>query len=482
MAKKLALGLDLGTSGVDVLAVDEDGLVIAESHASYPLLTPQPGWTEQRSEDWWQGVLKALKTLREKLPEAEIIALGLTGQMHGMVALDAQGEAVRPALLWNDQRTGDYIAEIEAAIPRKDLIQRTGNPAITGFQLAKVLWLRGEEPENFARTRHILLPKDFIGYKLTGNMAAEPADASGSNCYNLLKRDWDHDILTTLKLNPNLYPQVARSHDVVGRLKPDIAQETGLPSDLPIIAGAGDNAAAGIGLGLSSANLQRGSVSLGTSGVIFAPLKEPTPDPEGRVHLFAHGDGGFNLLAVTLSAAGSLQWFHDTLSPDTPFELLNQEASQSPVGSRGLCFKPYLAGERTPHMNPHLRGSWHGLSLAANRGDIVRSIMEGVACSLREGLDLIKPLNPLTELLTTGGGSKSPLWMDIMTNTLALPLHSPKAELGAAYGAALLAFQGVGLTEEAVKLAKVDIARRYEPNQGFQADYENLYKRYQALI
>ena len=309
----LALGVDLGTSGVRVLAVDETGRVVAEGTRSYPLLTPRPGWTEQNPEDWSDETVTALRELTAKLDGHELVALGLSGQMHGMVPLDAHGEVIRPAILWNDQRTGSGVAELEAAVPRETLVARTGNPAITGFQLPKLLWLRQQEPENFARTRHVLLPKDYLGFRLTGVMAAEPTDASGTNCFEITQKVWDAEVLGALGLSAELFPQLVSSPDVVGKLTGDLAKETGLPEGLPVVAGAGDNAAAAIGLGLSSLTPGVGSVSLGTSGVVFAPLDAPTPDPEGRVHLFCHADGGYNLLGVTLAAAGSLQWYRDTL-------------------------------------------------------------------------------------------------------------------------------------------------------------------------
>jgi len=361
---EVALGLDLGTSGVRILAVTTEGTTVAEINRSYPLLTPQPGWTEQDPSDWKQESLLGLKDMVAKLGDGySIVALGLSGQMHGMVPLDANGEVIRHALLWNDQRTGDAVKTMEAKVPREQFIQSTGNPAITGFHAPKIVWLQKAEPENFDKLRHSLLPKDYLGYVLTGEMVAEPSDASGSNCF------------------------VIASHEQTGTLTAEMAKATDLPEGLPVIAGGGDNAAAAIGLGLSSSDTTLGTLSLGTSGVIFAPLKEAKPDPEGRVHLFCHADGGYNLLGVTLSAAGSFQWYHDTFAENHSFNYLTGLASTSEIGSNGVCFKPYLSGERTPHMNPDLRGSWTGLSLATNQADIVRSVLEGVAFSMADALD-----------------------------------------------------------------------------------------------
>jgi xylulokinase len=475
----LTLGLDLGTSGVRALAVDDAGAVVAESTRSYPLLTPQPGWTEQRPEDWLAAVLEALTELGDRVAGREIAALGLSGQMHGMVPLGAQGEVIRPALLWNDQRTGAAVAEINDALPQETLIARTGNPAITGFLLPKVLWLRQAEPERFARLRQVLLPKDYLGFRLTCVMAAEPTDASGSNCFNLAHKVWDTEVLGAVGLSPALFAELLPSHGVVGGLTRALAAQTGLPEGLPVVAGAGDNAAAAIGSGLSSLTPGLGSVSLGTSGVIFAPLAAPTPDPEGRVHLFCHADGGYHLLGVTLAAAGSLGWYRDTFAPGEPFDALTARAAGSRAGANGVTFKPYLAGERTPHLNPDLRGSWTGLSLATTQEDVVRSVLEGVAFSLRDALDLITPLAPLERALATGGGAASDLWLQLVADVLELPLARPSQNQGAAYGAALLAWQGVGQVERAASLAQREHGALFAPKE--TGAYGEALHRYRSV-
>ncbi|MEM7736585.1 MAG: xylulokinase [Deinococcota bacterium] len=442
--RTIALGLDVGTSGARVLAVDDSGAVIAETTQSHPLLTPQPGWTEQNPSDWWQASCQALQEMMSKLSEHTVVGIGMAGQMHGMTPLDAHGEVVRPAMLWNDQRTGDAVTSIDQAVGRSTLIERGGNPAITGFQLPKLVWLRDSEPDAFAKTRHVLFPKDYITYKLTGEMIAEPADASGSNCFHLASKRWDAEVLGAVGVDTSLFPEVLASHDVAGKVTADAAAASGLPEGLPVIAGAGDNASAAFGLGLSKDNLSLGSLSLGTSGVIFAPLETATPDPDGRVHLFCHADGGYNLLGVTLAAAGSFQWYRDTFYPERSFDDLTQLAQTSQPGAGGVTFKPYLAGERTPHMNPDLRGSWTGLSLATTQADVVRAVLEGVAYSLRDTLDVIRPLANVTELLTTGGGSTSDFWLQIVSDVLETPLKQPQFNQGVAYGAALLAFWGSG--------------------------------------
>ncbi len=478
MESTVTLGLDLGTTGVRVVAVDASSQLVAESTRSYPLLTPQPGWTEQSPRDWVRASLEALREVAGRL-ESPVSALGLSVQMHGLAPLDARGEVIRPAILWNDQRTGEAVREIEATVPREVLIGCTGNAAVTGFQLAKLLWLRRVEPESFSRLRHALLPKDYLGYALTGEQVTEPSDASGTNCFNLAEKDWDEKILSAVAVDVRLFPSVKVSSEIVGCLTAEAAEAAGLPAGLPVVAGAGDNAAAAIGLGLSSRTPGLGSLSLGTSGVIFAPLKAPTPDPQGRVHLFCHADGGYHLLGVTLAAAGSLQWYRDTFAPGQSFAEFSDLAGSSPPGANGVTFRPYLSGERTPHLNPDLRASFTGLSLATKPADMVRAVLEGVAFSLRDALDVITPLSPLERLLATGGGAKSPVWLQLLADVLQLPLEKTRWDQGAAYGAALLAMQGVGMVTEAAEATALEVTSCLTP--GEFAPYREPLARYRDL-
>lgn len=447
---EVTIGLDLGTSGLKAVALTSAGELVAEASQTYPLLTPQPGWTEQRPQDWAQALISVLQDLTQKLLVAKAVplALGLSGQMHGAVFLDGQGEVLRPAPLWNDQRTAEAVAEIERTIPRADLVARTGNRAVTGFQLPKLLWLRRAEPEVFARTRYVLLPKDYLGFLLTGQRRTEPSDASGVGALNLGAKAWDAEILAALKLPVELFPEVIDSWDVVGTVQPEWARLTGLPSGLPVVAGGGDNAAAGIALGLTASRPSIGSVSLGTSGVVFVPLSAPLPDPEGRVHLFAHADGGYNLLGVTLSCAGALHWLRDQLAPEASFETLLTEAAGVPDGADGVTFLPYLSGERSPHMNPDLRAAWTGLSLAHGRPHLVRALLEGTACALSATYDVMRPLSRVTSLLATGGGARSDFWLGLVSGALGLPVTHTPYEPGAAQGAALLALPAAGLATD----------------------------------
>lgn len=477
----LVIGLDLGTGGVRAIAVDLHGQLMAQTTKSYPLFTPQPGWTEQNPADWVEASLKALSDIAQQLSEHRAIALGLSGQMHGMIPLDAEGHVIRPAILWNDQRTGKAVEAIESTISRQELIQRTGNPAITGFQLPKLVWLRTEEPQAYAQVQQILLPKDYLGYVLTGVAVTEPSDASGTGCLNLANRQWDSDILNALKMNPAWFPPVVESTAISGRLKPEIAAHVGLPAGLPVIAGGGDNAAAAIGLGISASNLNRGSLSIGTSGVIFAPLEHPIPDPEGRVHLFCHADGGYHLLGVTLAAGGSLRWYRDTIAPQIAFADLMQLAERSQPGARGVLFLPHLAGERSPHLDPETRGAWVNLALAHSQADLIRAVLEGVAFSLREALDIIHNITPMKQLLATGGGARSSVWLKILADILQTELIAPKAEEGAAYGAVILAMVGVGVYSnlEAAFQILPQAEDVVQPQKNLI--YESAFQKYQQL-
>jgi xylulokinase len=401
--------------------------------------------------------------------------------MHGMVPLDAEGRVIRPAILWNDQRTGKAVEEIEAAIPRHELIQRTGNPAITGFQLPKLVWLRTEEPQAYALLRQSLLPKDYLAFVLTGERVTEPSDASGIGCLNLASRQWDTDILNALNISPDLFPSVVESTAIAGKLKSDIAARVGLPAGLPIVAGGGDNAAAAVGLGISSSHLNRGSLSIGTSGVIFAPCDRPIPDPEGRVHLFCHVDGGYHLLGVTLAAGGSLRWYRDTFAPQIAYTELMDMAENSLPGARGILCLPHLAGERSPHLDPDARGAWVNLSLAHTQADLIRAVLEGVAFSLRAALEVINEITPVHQLLATGGGARSSIWLQILADVLQTELIAPRAEEGAAYGAAILAMVGVGA------FPNLEAAFKMLPKEGkivqpqVNAMYDAAFQRYKIL-
>ena len=477
----VAIGLDLGTGGVRVLAVDLQGQIIAQATRSYPLFTPQPGWTEQNPSDWVEASLSALSDVTGQLDGHRALALGLSGQMHGMVALNAEGRVIRPAILWNDQRTGKAVAAIEATISRQELIGRTGNPMTTGFQLPKLVWLRTEEPQAYAQLQHCLLPKDYLGYVLTSELVTDPSVACGVGCLNRASRQWDTDILNALNISPALFPCVVESCAISGRLKSEIATRVGLPAGLPVVAGGSDSAAAAIALGISSIHLGRGSLGIGTSGVIFIPIAHPSPAREGRVHLFSHVDGGYYLLGVTLAAGGSLRWYRDTFAKNHSYTDLMDLANRSLPGASGVLFLPHLSGERSPHLDPDTRGAWVNLSLAHTQADLIRAVLEGVAFSLRAALEVISQIAPVHQLLATGGGARSGVWLRILADVLQTELITPCSEQGAALGAAILAMVGVGAypnLEAAFKMLPQE-CKVVQP----QANpvYEAAFKRYSLL-
>ncbi|MBX3143581.1 MAG: xylulokinase [Trueperaceae bacterium] len=459
----VALGIDLGTSSVGVVALDSAGTVVARADNPVPLHTPRAGWTEQDPADWTSAAEAGMRAVGAAIDPTRVAVIGLSGQMHGMVALDGEGRVVHPAILWNDGRTADQVAAIERVVGRDPVVRRTGNRPVPGFQLPKVLWLRDNLPEVFARVEHVLFPKDYLGMHLTGRRYAEPSDASGSGCFDLAAREWDAGILGALDLAPNLWPELVHSHEIVGELHSGLASRVGLPAGTPVVAGAGDNAAAAAALGLGSTGpTVVGSVSLGTSGVVQVPAAAPEGDPEGRVHLFADAFGDYLMLGVTLAAAGSLRWYRDTFAPGVGYQELMARAAASAPGANGVTFVPYLAGERTPHMRSDLRASFNGLSLATTDGDMVRAVIEGVAYALRDALDVMRPVLATSpqRFLATGGGAVSDLWLQTIATLYGTPIGRPidarggAYEVGAAEGAAVLAWRGLGVT--------VDTAPRHE--------------------
>lgn len=425
------LGLDIGTSGARAIAV-EDGAIVAEATATFPLSTPRPGWAEQDPEHWWQATRAVLGRVATEC-EGEIGGLGLTGQMHGAVFLDAGDAVIRPAMLWNDQRTASQCAEIEAALGDR-LTAIAGNPALTGFQAPKILWLREHEPDAYARVHGVLLPKDFIRLRLTGERATDMSDASGTLLLDVGARAWSDEILAALEIDRAWLPDTFEGPEQTGELRAGVAEDLGLPAGLPVVAGAGDNAAAAIGSGITAPGTLL--VSLGTSGVLFAAAEGFRPDPSGRVHAFAHAlPDLWHLMAVTLSAGGSLSWWADVVGA-TPGALAEQAAPDA----RGLIFLPYLTGERTPHLDPDARGGFVGLTLRHGRAEMTRAILEGVAFALRDGLEIIDELGTAApEVRAVGGGSKSSVWCQILADVFERPIVRATVDEGPAYGAALLA-------------------------------------------
>jgi xylulokinase len=466
---RAAIGLDVGTTAVKALAVDESGSVVARAEAGYPLSTPHPGWAEQDPHDWWRAAEEALAALGVR----EVAGIGLSGQMHGLVALDSADEVIRPAILWNDGRTAAECEEIERRVGLGELIALTGNRAMTGFTAPKLLWLRRHEPESYARIARVLLPKDYVRLRLCGEHAIDVADASGTLLLDVAKRRWSDAVLDALELDAGWLPRLLESPEVSGAT----------PDGVPVAAGAGDQAAGALGVGVDRPGPL--SIALGTSGVVFAALPGFAADAEARVHAFCHAvPGGWHAMGVMLSAAGSLRWLRDVAAPGIGFGELVAEAERWEPGAEGLTFLPYLAGERTPHNDPYARGSFTGLSLRHDRGALVRAVLEGVAYGLRDSLDLLRDLGVEPgRARVSGGGARSELWLRIVASVLELPLERPVVEEGAAYGAALLGgvAGGVWPDVEAAVAACVRGRGEIEPDPEWVAAYADERKRFQAL-
>jgi xylulokinase len=464
------VGIDVGTTGVKAIAISPAGEVLAQAEHGYPLSTPQPGWSEQDPEDWWRASETALAEVSQG---RDVWGVGLSGQMHGLVVLDGGGKVIRPAMLWNDQRTGAECAEIEERVGLTRLIELTGNRALTGFTAPKLLWLRRHEPDAFARIRRVLLPKDYVRLRLTGEHATDVADASGTLLLDVAARRWSDAVLDALELEPGWLPRLLESPDISGHTADGI----------PVAAGAGDQPAAALGVGIDTPG--RLSVVLGTSGVVLAVLPAYRADPEARVHAFCHAvPGAWQVMGVMLSAAGSLQWLHDAIARDVAYEALAEEAAGWGPGVEGLMFLPYLAGERTPHADPFARGAFVGLELRHDRGALVRAVLEGVAYGLRDSLELLRDLGVVSVVgRASGGGARSRLWLEIVSSTLGIPLELTAVEEGSAFGAALLGGVAGGAfsdVHEAVSRC-VRVRTTVDPNSEWTRVYEDRYPRYRSL-
>lgn len=465
------VGIDVGTSGVKGLAVGPDGDVIARAEAEYPLSTPRPGWAEQDPEDWWQATQRVLAELRAAAGQPA--GIGLSGQMHGLVALDQAGRVLRPAILWNDQRTGAECREIEQTVGLERLIALTGNRALPGFTAPKLIWLRRHEPETYRRIARIALPKDYVRLRLCGEHATDVSDASGTLLLDVAHRRWSPEVLEALALEPGWLPGAWESPVVSGHTADGV----------PVAAGAGDQAAGALGVGVDRTGPV--SVVLGTSGVVFAALEAFAADRQARVHAFCHAvPGAWHAMGVMLSAAGSLRWLRAALGGGTPYDELTAEAGRWPPGCEGLTFLPYLAGERTPHADPDARGAFVGLELRHDRGALVRAVLEGVAYGLRDSLDLLGELGVRPEFgRVSGGGAASELWLEIAASVLELPLERVAVDEGAAFGAALLGGVAAGVWPDVQRAvaATVRPRERIEPVPDWIEIYRQGRERFRGL-
>ena len=466
------IGIDVGTTGVKTIAISPEGEVIAKFAQGYPLSTPRPGWSEQDPEDWWRAAQGTLDAVAAAGVE-DVRGIGLSGQMHGLVCLDERDRVLRPAMLWNDQRTAEECAEIEARIGLDRLIQLTGNRALTGFTAPKILWLRRHEPDVYARISRILLPKDYVRLRLTGEHAIDVTDASGTLLFDVAHRRWSEEVTDALEIPRSWLPRVLESPEVSGQTADGVA----------VAAGAGDQAAGALGVGVDHPGPL--SVVLGTSGVVFAALPEYAAEPQARVHVFCHAvPGAWHAMGVMLAAAGSMQWFRDTLAAGVPFADLDAGAAEWPPGSDGLIFLPYLAGERTPHADPDARAAFIGLSLRHDRAAMVRAVMEGVAYGLRDSLELLTDLGVRADRgRASGGGARSRLWLTIVASVLSLPLELTAVEEGSAFGAALLGGVAGGVFDDVHEAVRscVRVRETVEPEASWHEAYQAGHARFREL-
>lgn len=492
----VCLGIDIGTSGTKTLAIDDRGTILASAVEGYPCHFPKPLWSEQDPDDWWRAAIRSVRKVVAiaKLKPADVKAIGLSGQMHGSVFLDKRGKVIRRAILWNDQRTAAECDEIERRVGgRANLIKLVANPAMTGFTAPKILWLRNHEPKHFDRLDKVLLPKDEIRRRLTGEYATDVSDASGMLLLDVAGRRWSKKLLAALELDADLLARCYESEDVTGRLTPEAAKLLGLTTDCVVVGGAGDCAAGAVGNGIVAKGVL--STSIGTSGVMFVHSDDVKIDPQGRVHTFCHAvRGKWHMMGVNLCAGGSFQWFRNELckadaaaakrAKRDVYELLTDEAQTVKAGSDGLFFLPYLSGERTPHADPDARGCFIGLTVAHTRGHLIRAILEGVTYSMRDSLEIIEDLGvPVRQIRASGGGSRSPLWRQIQADMFGRKVVTINSEEGAAYGAALLASVGAGAfknIEEACS-ATIRVVQETAPVRAARNAYDRAFPLYQKL-
>ncbi len=493
MRNLIFLGIDLGTTGVKLVALSKEGKVLFKCFEEYNLYTPKPGWSEEIPSEWWKAVLKSLKLAVKFLEkDSEIKALALSGQMHGSVFLDKGGEVIRPAILWNDTRSFSQRKEIEDKIDRETLLKNVQNLPLEGFTAPKILWLKENEPENYLKLWKVILPKDYINYKLTGRICTEPTDASGTALYNVISKKWSKEVIEDVGFSMDVFPEVVKSTDVVGKISEEVSKETGISEKCLVIAGGADNVCGAVGSGVVSEGQML--VSVGSSGVIFLPTSEPQKrDPEGRLHFFKHvGDLWYNM-GVTLSAGLSLKWFKETFEK---CELTNQEKSKNvynlmikkaqkvPLGSEGLYYLPYLNGERTPYMDAKARGIFLGFSLRHGKEHFIRSVLEGVAYSLRDSVEIVKGHGlKIKEARIIGGGAKNEFWTQIISDVLNVEINTLMMDEGPAFGAGILAAIGSGVytnVEEAVRLM-VKTKRTFKPIPRNVDEYDKRYDIYKDI-
>ena len=478
------LGIDIGTGGTRAVVIDSEGKVLACGTAEHPpFSSPQIGWAEQSPDDWWDACVVAVRRTLETVPADTIGAVSFSGQMHGSVMLDGSDRPVRRALLWCDQRTARKCEEITERVGAEELIRRVSNPAVTGFTLPKILWVRDNEPQIWSTVRSVLLPKDYVRFRLTGDKASDVADSSGTLLFDVVNRRWSGEMLDSFAIASSLLPTVFESTQITGQVSASGSEATGLKQGTHVVAGAGDNAAGAIGMGVTRPGTV--SATIGTSGVLFGVTDLPTMDLQGRIHTLCHAiPGRWHNTGVTLAAGLSLKWFRENLAADSTYEDLGALAERSPAGSKGAIWLPYLMGERTPHLDPDARAAFVGLTASHTRGDLIRAVMEGVAFSLRDSLEIFKELGaPVERIRLGGGGAKSKLWRQVQADVYGHPIELLDADEGAAFGAAILAGAGAGAwgsVDEACERA-VRVVGAVEPDAAAVDALERNYEAYRRL-
>ncbi|MDE3164813.1 MAG: xylulokinase [Acidobacteriota bacterium] len=479
------LGIDVGTGGSRALLVDDRGKVRAGFTAPHEdMLMARPLWAEQRPANWWDAVVTAIRgVLAESgIAGSEIKGVGLSGQMHGLVILDAAGDVIRPSLIWCDQRSQQQVDFVNAKVGRLKILEYTANPVLTGFTLPKLLWVRDHEPANFDRVRKVLLPKDYIRYRLTGEFSSDVSDASGTSLFDVVRRRWSWEMMDSLSLDRSILPACAESSEITGRITPQTAALTGLAPGTPVVGGGGDQASSAVGNGIVEEGIV--SCTIGTSGVVFAHMEKVAYDPAGRVHTFCHAvRDKWHVMGVTQGAGLSLQWMRNQLCPGMSYDALTAEAAQSPAGAHGLFWLPYLMGERTPHLDPTIRGGWVGITASHTRADLIRAVIEGVSYSQRDCLEIIEGLGvPVASVRASGGGAKSEFWRGLLASILEKRIVTLETQEGSAYGAALLALAGTGAYSSVPEVCRAAVRQTASvAPDATAAFYRKAHRIYQSL-
>ena len=478
----LFIGIDLGTSSTKLLLSDEKGNILNTVSKDYPLIFPHPGWSEQDPELWWKACAEGIPELLKGFDASSVAGIGSGGQMHGLVALDKDDNVIRPAILWNDGRTAEEVVYLNEEIGRKKLSELTANIAFAGFTAPKILWMKKNEPENFARISKIMLPKDYINYRLTGVHCCDYSDASGMLLLDVKNKKWSREMLDICSVKESQMPALFESYEVVGNLKSDVAGLLGLPKTVKVVAGAGDNAAAAVGTGTVGEG--KCNISIGTSGTVFISSDHFGVDPNNALHAFAHADGGFHLMGCMLSAASCNKWFCEDILGSDDYAALQSAIKPENLGKNHVFFLPYLMGERSPINDTDARGTFVGMTMDTSRADMVQAVLEGVAFAIRDSVEVARSLGiEIKRSKICGGGSKSPLWKAIFANVLGIPLDMVKTEQGPGFGAVMLAMVGCGLYKDVQSAADslVSTASTVEPDDKLVALYEERYGRFKQI-